>query len=425
MICPLQTFRQLKKEGQLQLLEWYPTLSEAKQKELLDDIARLDFDMIRKAGAAGAEEAKGVISPMPVMKQEEIASRRDDFEALGVRALSDGKLACVILAGGQGSRLGFEHAKGMYNLAYSGELYLFQILIENLRDNAAKAGRPIALYIMTSELNHEETVEFFKEKDFFGYPADMIRFFRQDMAPSLSPEGKVLLEEKQRISFTPNGNGGWFSSLQRNGMLAEMKAAGIEWLNVFSVDNVLQQIADPVFLGAVLAEGAFCGAKVIAKASPEEKVGAICLKDGKPSVVEYSELSEEMRYAKNEAGDYLYYYGVTLNYLFHIEATEARAGASLSLHKAFKKIRSLDASGNSVMPDAPNAYKIETFIFDILECYPAVTAFEVIREDEFAPIKNAAGNDSPDSARALLAAKRPEWTSYLTKEKQNEGSNGI
>ena len=415
MLFPYKKFNQVRKEGQAQLLRWYPSLSPAEKKQLLADIDRLDFEMIR-AAAKPFVPNEGEISPIAVTRLEEINEKREAYRELGIKALSEGKLAAVLLAGGQGTRLGFDHAKGCYNVALSGSLFLFQILIENLKDNVALCGRPVPLYIMTSDLNYDETVGFFREKAFFGYPEDCVHFFRQDMAPSLTADGKVMLEEKYHISYTPNGNGGWFSSLKRAGLLEQMKAEGVEWLNVFSVDNVLQQIADPVFLGAVLADGSYCGAKVIAKATPEEKIGAICLRGGRTTVVEYSELSEEMRYAKDEAGNFLYHYGVTLNYLFHLQETEKRAGEALPLHKAFKKIRCLNEKGESVLPETPNGYKIETFIFDILECYPKVTVFEVSRKDEFAPIKNASGTDSPESARELLLPKRLEWKALLTKE---------
>ena len=216
---------------------------------------------------------------------------------------------------------------------------------------------------------------------------------------------KILLEDKGKISLTPNGNGGWFSSLQRNGMINEMKAMGIEWLNVFSVDNVLQDIGDPVFLGATLEQGHSAGAKVIAKVNPDEKVGAICLRNGRPSVVEYSELTDELRNAKDENGNYKYNFGVTLNYLFNIPVTEESAKGQMPIHRANKKIDCIDAQGNPVKPEEPNGYKLETFIFDILAFYEGVTVFEIVREDEFAPIKNATGVDSLESARELLVRK--------------------
>lgn len=413
MDCPRKVKALLKRERQEQLLEWYGRLGEEEQKRLLADIARVDFGVVRQAGeAAPARDEK--ITPYPSLTLAEIETRRDEYEKLGLEALAKGKLAAVVLAGGMGSRLGFEHAKGMYNLAQSGELSIFEILIRNMEDNARKAGRPIPFYVMTSDRNHEEIVRFFEEHEYFGYPADCVRFFRQEMAPSLGEDKRtVLLEAKDRVSFTPNGTGGWYGSLRKAGLLRDMKKRGVEWINVFSVDNVLQQIGDPVFLGAVLAAGTHCGAKVIAKADPGEKVGVICRRGGRPSVVEYSELSEEMRYEKNEAGEYVYHYGVTLNYLFDLRATARRARKSIPVHPAHKKIPYCGPEGGTLVSEKENGYKLETFIFDILEFFPDVTACEVVREKEFAPIKNAEGTDSPESARALLLGVRPEWKKYF------------
>lgn len=412
MVCYEQIRSFLEEKGQAHILRFWDELTEAQRENLFAEIRKIDFEPIAKAFDKPAE-TDDAISPMPAHSVEELAANKEVYEAKGLAALAEGKMAAVLLAGGMGSRLGFDHAKGCYNLSATGELYIFQVLVQNAMDNARKAGRFFPIYVMTSDLNHEETVAFFKEHANFGYPEDMVYFFRQDMAPFLDGDGKILMSAKDSICFAPNGNGGWFSSLKRNGMLADMKKQGIEWLNVFSVDNVLQQIGDPVFLGAVLAEGTMCGAKVIAKSTPEERIGVICFRGTRPSVVEYTELSDEMRYAKNEAGEYLYHYGVTLNYLFNIEATEARAQGSMPIHLAHKKIACLDEAGNLIVPEAPNGYKMETFIFDILEFYPAITACAVVREDEFAPVKNAEGSDSPDTARALLLPRRPEWKDLI------------
>lgn len=409
--------QQLSEQGQEHLLRWAGELSEKEKESLLSDIEKLDFDMVREAQALlrGEKQAKNgareEISQAPVLKLPQLAQYREQYRQAGLEALRQGQVAAVLLAGGQGTRLGFDHPKGCLNVGITRELYLFQILLANLQDTVNLTGVYVHMYIMTSQLNHQETVDFFEKHSFFGYPKEYIHFFIQDMAPSLDPAGRILMETKSRISMTPNGNGGWFSSLERCGMLQEIKEKGIRWLNVFSVDNVLQRIADPVFIGAVLCRGSLAGAKVIAKANPDEKVGAICLRNGRPSVVEYSELTEEMRNARDEQGEYKYYYGVTLNYLFNIEAAQERAGRKLPVHLAHKKIACLDEAGQPVTPQEPNGYKLETFIFDILEAFDEVTAVEVLREEEFAPIKNKEGVDSLETARALLKRNRPEWGS--------------
>jgi len=285
------------------------------------------------------------------------------------------------------------------------EKYLFEILFENIRRNTGEDGAVMPVYIMTSVVNHEATAAFLKEHDYFGYPGEKVCLFRQDMAPALDPSGRILMDTRSSLCLAPNGNGGWFRSLVRAGLIEEMKQAGVEWLNVVSVDNVLQNIGDPVFLGAAIEGGFGCGAKVISKVSPDERVGAICLRNHHPSVVEYTELSEDMRNAKRENGEYLYQFGVTLNYLFHIAETEAKAGGTMPIHQALKKVPCLDEAGTRIEPENPNAIKMEYFIFDILEFFDDCLVFECVREDEFAPIKNKTGVDSLDSARELYQAK--------------------
>ena len=255
---------------------------------------------------------------------------------------------------------------------------------------------------MTSEKNNDETVAFWKEKNYFGYPAQYVRFFKQDMAPAVDLSGKVILEGKANIALSPNGNGGWYSSLARCGLLSEIRARGIEWLNAFAVDNVLQRIADPVFVGACIAEGVNCGSKVVCKAEPHEKVGVLCLEDGKPNIIEYYELTEEMANARDEKGDLQYIYGVILNYLFRLEKLDEVADAKIPVHVVKKKVPYLSEAGELVKPQTENGYKFETLILDMIKLMETCLPFEVVREREFAPIKNRTGVDSVDTARELL-----------------------
>ncbi len=402
----MSQFRELlKRHGQEQVLRFYDELT-AEQKRSLDaEIADLDFSVIDEAMTYETKTDGDHLEMIPTLTIDQIKIQKEKFKAVGNEALKQGKVAAVLLAGGQGSRLGFDGPKGTLNVGIHHRLYLFEILIRNMEKNVRPLGVYMHMYVMTSDRNHDQTIAFFKEHENFGYPKEYLHFFKQDMAPSLDHEGKILLEDKGKISLTPNGNGGWFSSLQRNGMIEEMKSMGIEWLNVFSVDNVLQDIGDPIFLGATLVQGHPAGAKVIAKVNPDEKVGAICLRNGRPSVVEYSELTDELRNAKDENGNYKYNFGVTLNYLFNIQVTEESAKGKMPIHRANKKIDCIDEQGNPVNPVEPNGYKLETFIFDILAFYEGVTVFEIVREDEFAPIKNATGVDSLESARELLVRK--------------------
>ena len=255
---------------------------------------------------------------------------------------------------------------------------------------------------MTSEKNHDATVGFFKEHDYFGYDKDYIAFFKQDMAPAADFDGKVYMEAKDSIATSPNGNGGWFLSMKKSGLLELVEKRGIEWLNVFAVDNVLQSIADPVFAGAVLEGGYSVGSKVIRKVNPQEKVGVMCTEDGRPSIVEYIELTEDMLTQRDENGEYAYNFGVILNYLFKVDKLVNLLERKLPYHKSAKKIPYINEAGELVKPEELNGYKYEQFILDMIQMLDSCLPFEVVREKEFAPIKNKTGVDSVESARELL-----------------------
>ena len=321
---------------------------------------------------------------------------------MGISAIREGKAGAVLLAGGQGTRLGFDKAKGMFNIGVHKNLYIFEQLISNLLEVSNEAGAWVPLYIMTSDKNDRETREFFEEHDYFGYNPDYIRFFVQEMVPAVDFDGNILMESKDSLAMSPNGNGGWFQSLLRAGLDQDMRQQGVEWLNVFAVDNVLQRIADPVFIGAVISSGCVSGSKVVRKVSPYEKVGAMCLEDGKPSIVEYYELTKEMAEAADEKGTLLYGFGVILNYLFSIDALMDVAKRKLPVHVVKKKVPYLDEQGVLQKPEEPNAYKFETLILDMVYMMENCLPFEVDREREFAPVKNAVGTDSVETARELL-----------------------
>lgn len=348
------------------------------------------------------EQKRGSFSPLGAMELSEIEANKDKYTAVGIDAIKHCKVGAILLAGGQGTRLGFDKAKGMYNIGETKELYIFEQLIANLKKVTSAADAWVPLYIMTSEKNDEQTREFFREHDFFGYNPDYVKFFVQEMVPAVDFDGNVLVEAEDSLAMSPNGNGGWFKSLIKAGYDADLKEKGVEWLNVFAVDNVLQQIADPVFVGATIESGCVSGAKVVRKVDPYERVGAMCLEDGKPSIVEYYELTPEMAEARDEKGTLLYGFGVILNYLFRVDKLLEIAEKSLPLHVVEKKVPYIDENGVVVKPETPNAYKFETLILDMVYMMDNCLSFEVDREKEFAPVKNATGTDSVESARALL-----------------------
>ena len=269
-------------------------------------------------------------------------------------------------------------------------------------DVVNQAGCFVPLYIMTSEKNDAATRAFFAEHDYFGYNPEYVQYFIQDMACAVDYEGKLLLEEKGRLATSPNGNGGWYASMVKAGLDKDMKAKGVKWVNIFAVDNVCQRIADPVFVGATIAGGYQAGSKVVRKVDPQEKMGLLCLEDGKPSIVEYYEMSDEMAEAKAEDGSLLYKYGVILNYLFSLEKLDDIVNNNMLVHVVEKKIPHIDLEGNQISPESPNGYKFELLVLDMVHMMDSNLAFEVDRVREFAPIKNLHGVDSVDSARELL-----------------------
>lgn len=399
-----QIYTLLQEQDQLHLLKYYEELEPDRQASLLEQISAIDWNLIHMVGQkpVSETEAEKKIEPLGAMELSEIEQRHDEFEAIGLEALRAQKTGAVLLAGGQGTRLGFDKPKGMFNIGVTRPLYIFECLINNLMDVVKQAGAWVPLYIMTSQKNHEETTSFFREHDYFGYDPEYIHFFRQDMAPSVDYNGKVLLEAKDRISLSPNGNGGWFSSLCRAGYLEDMHKKGIEWLSVFSVDNVLQRINDPVYVGAVLASGCDCGGKVVRKASPEERVGVLCKESGKPAIVEYYEMTDDMRLLRDENGNLLYNFGVTLNYLFRLRRLEEIRTQKLPVHIVEKKIPYINEKGEEVKPETPNGYKFEELVLDMIHMMDSCLPYEIVRENEFAPVKNREGVDSVDTARELL-----------------------
>lgn len=396
-----EALEKLKKYGQEHVLNYYDELSDKEKNALLTQIEATDFSMLTACKNREKAAGRGVISPLAAMQLAEINEKKEEFTALGLGAIKAGKVGAVLLAGGMGTRLGSDDPKGMYNIGITKDVYIFQRLIENLLDVVKQAESWVPLYIMTSDKNHEATTAFLEEHDYFGYHKDYITFFTQEMAPASDFEGRVYMEEKGKISSSPNGNGGWYSSMYKWGAAQKAMADGVEWLNVFAVDNVLQRIADPCFVGAVIDAGCAAGAKVVKKCAPDEKVGVMCLEDGRPSIIEYYELTEDLANAKDENGDPAYYFGVILNYLFRISDLEKIREKKLPLHIVEKKIPYLNGAGETVKPEAPNGYKFEQLVLDMIHELDSCIPFEVERNKEFAPIKNKTGVDSVESARVL------------------------
>lgn len=371
-------------------------------EELKRHLNGIDWSILEHIKRKETVNERGVFAPLEAVEVEEIRARGEEFHDIGLKAIKEGKVGAVLLAGGQGTRLGLDRPKGTLNIGIDRELYLFEQLIRNLMDVTDEAGVYVPLYIMTSNINNEDTISFMEDHSYFGYPKEYVKFFVQEMVPACDYEGRVYLESQTAVAMSPNGNGGWFGSMVNAGLLSDIKERGIEWINVFAVDNCLQRIADPMFVGATIAYGCESGAKVVRKAAPDERVGVLCTEDGKPSIAEYYEMTQEMATARKENGDLEYGFGVILNYLFSEKRLEEIADARMPIHVVEKKIPHMDMEGNMEKPDQPNGYKFETLVLDMVHMMKDCIPYEVEREKEFAPIKNLHGVDSLDTARELM-----------------------
>ncbi len=393
-------YEKVKKYDQLHVLNYYEELSEAEKEALIHQIMETDFDVL-KYYKNNTTNQKGTITPLAAMQLAELEVNKEKYTATGLKAIKAGKVAAVLLAGGMGTRLGSDNPKGMFDIGITRPVFIFQRIIENLLEVVKMADAWVHLFIMTSDKNHDVTMKFFEEKDYFGYNKEYISFFMQDMVPASDYNGKVYMEEKGKLSTSPNGNGGWYSSMNKWGLLDIVKKENIEWLNVFAVDNVLQRIADPCFVGATIENNRVSGAKVVKKMTPDERVGVLCLEDGKPSIVEYYELTEEMKATMDDNGEPAYNFGVILNYIFREKDLKEIMEKQLPLHVVEKKIPYMDEKGNFIQPEEPNGYKYETLVLDMIHQVDNCLPCEVDRKKEFAPIKNATGVDSVETARQL------------------------
>lgn len=348
-------------------------------------------------------------TPLPETPEE--ISLFCQARGIGEKALRDGRVAAFLVAGGQGTRLGFDGPKGKFPVSPVKNKTLFQLHSEKILALSKKYDVIIPWYIMTSETNHQETVDFFVAHDYFGLNSKNVMFFRQEMIPALDPYGRLILDEKDHIFRNPNGHGGSLSALKKSGALDDMKSRGIDLIFYFQVDNVLVKICDPDFIGSHLQEQAEMSAKVVTKTDPGEKVGVLGRIDGKLGVIEYSDLAEAEKTARNPDGTLKFRAGSIAIHILNVDFVELEneGGLKLPWHMAHKKVAHVDEEGNRVEPDEPNGYKFETFVFDALGDAKETVFLEVKREEEFSPVKNAKGIASPETARRDMVNQFRRW----------------
>ena len=309
------------------------------------------------------------------------------------------------MAGGQGTRLGHKGPKGTFMLGTTPNKSLFEILCDNLKEAKEKYNAVIPWYIMTSNENNDETVRFFESNNYFNYPKELIKFFKQGELPMLDTEGRVLVGEDGLIKQAADGHGGIFEAMFKNNVFDDMKQKNIEWVFVGPVDNPLSKLVDEEAIGLAIEKDVMGLGKSLVKLNPEEKVGVFCIKNGRPSVVEYTEITDEMARATNEKGDLVYGESHINCNMFNIKGLEKIGSNKLPYHVAFKKANYMDKSGNIIVAEEPNAYKFESFIFDAFGKLDNMLIYRVKREEEFSPVKNATGVDSAETAREAYNRK--------------------
>jgi len=422
----------LAKYEQSHLLDHWDDLSDDQKRALYDelmafDFAELteDFDKMAVTSANDAsEKLDDHMQPLPADKCGSVLKATDEekseYERLSFAAISEGKMAILLLAGGQGSRLGVAYPKGMYDVGLPSKKTLFQMQAERiykLQQNAAaqtgKSGK-IAWYIMTSPSTVKPTKEFFKKNNYFGLAAEDVIVFQQGTLPCFTFSGKIIMASKHEISRAPDGNGGLYRALRNDGILADMGRRGVEFVQLYCVDNILVRVGDPVFTGYCISKKAECANKVVPKGFPEESVGITCLVDGHYQVVEYSEITPSAARLRNEDDSLTYWaanlciHFFTLDFLRRVCNKHER---ELVHHIAKKKIAHVGADGSIVKPEKPNGIKMEKFVFDVFRFAENFVVWACVREDEFAPLKNAEGASdfTPTHCRNALYALNQKY----------------
>uniref|UniRef100_A0A3B3ZHM8 UDP-N-acetylglucosamine pyrophosphorylase 1 n=1 Tax=Periophthalmus magnuspinnatus TaxID=409849 RepID=A0A3B3ZHM8_9GOBI len=423
--------QRLEEADQAHVLQFWSELNEAEREGFLQELSLLDLSGLRehcegaaRAAASTPDSLDELMEPVPA---EFIGSARNSdrsslaqWEHEGLLHISKNRVGVLLLAGGQGTRLGVQYPKGMYNVGLPSGKTLYQIQAERLHKiqelAEAKHGMKciIPWYIMTSEFTLTPTEKFFKENNYFGLDPLNINMFEQRMIPAVTFDGKVILQGKGKIAMAPDGNGGLYQALVDHNVLEDMKKRGVEYLHVYCVDNILVKMADPVFIGFCTSKGADCGAKVVEKAYPTEPVGVVCRVQGVAQVVEYSEILQTTAELRGPSGELVYSAGNICNHFFtrqFLENVATNYKMHLKQHVAIKKVPFVDQCGNEVKPTKPNGIKMEKFVFDVFPFSRSFVVFEVVREDEFSPLKNAEGAsaDSPSTARNALMQLHCRW----------------
>jgi len=406
----------LEKSDQSHVLRFWDKLNDSQRTKLLQQISGIDFNLITRLTqqALDVKENAAVsieLEPAEFISLQERKSRDREALPAGEDALRSGKVAAFLVAGGQGTRLGYDGPKGIYPVTPVKKKSLFQLHAEKLLAMATRYGQVIPWYIMTSETNHAATESFFRENGYFGYDAENIMFFSQEMIPAIDRRGKLILDAPHHIFSNPNGHGGSLKALWQSGALADMKKRGVEIIFYFQVDNVLTRICDPVYLGYHILGNSEMSNKVVRKKSAEEKMGVLCKINGKLGLIEYSDISDDDMHAREPDGSLRFWAGNIATHILSVSFVERenKDGFRLPYHIAEKNIPYLNDTGELITPGEKNGIKFETFVFDALQDAERSVSIEVVRREEFSPLKNREGDNSPETVRRALNNLYGSW----------------
>jgi UDP-N-acetylglucosamine/UDP-N-acetylgalactosamine diphosphorylase len=410
----------LQAAGQAHVLRFFDSLSDAAKQKLIAQLQQLDLQNLASLAEQYVKRKPEValpkeIQPAKAYPRTADAANRSLYQQAaerGAQLLRSGKIAAFLVAGGQGTRLGYDGPKGEFPVTPIKNKPLFQVFVEQLQAHGRDFGKPIPWYIMTSDVNDAPTRAFFAKHKFFGLDAANVIFFQQGMMPAFSMDGKLLLAEKDSLALSPDGHGGSLRALQRSGALADMRRRGVEHLSYFQVDNPLVHVIDPLFLGLHSLSGSEMSSKTITKANALEKVGNFVIGDNVLQVIEYSDLPESLALSNNPDGTPKFNFasiGIHALSVSFVEQLNSGGQLKLPWHRAEKKVPYVDDSGNAIKPEKPNAVKLEQFVFDAIPLAKNAMVYTTDRAEDFSPVKNATGVDSPETCRRDQIRRNANW----------------
>ena len=395
----------VKKYGQEKLLYFYNELDKKEKEILVKQILEIDFEEIlnlykRSYDPKSFEVDLNTVTPIPHIEREKIGARAiQKYESIAEKVISKNQVAVVTMAGGQGTRLGYKGPKGTYELKINHhKKSLYEILCEDLKKTNEKYGITLNWYIMTSTENDEATKKYFEEHNYFNYPKENIKFFLQGNLPLITIDGELFLREPYIVKEASNGNGDVFKAMQRAGILDDMKKKKIKYISFGGIDNVLLKNVDPLFLGLMIDKDYQIASKSIFKKEPMDNIAVYCLKNNRPAILDYDDITEDLTMKKFKDGTYCYREINMVSHIMTLKAVQKAARLKLPYHRAFKKNAFVNEEGMKQVPDGPNSFKFETFIFDAFAHFDDMLLLRVEEAKEFAPIKSFNGKFTPETA---------------------------